>query len=344
MRAQLIGVGAALMVGLAACGGDSPTGPSTNARVTGLTMNGPTQIAPGQTARFTATAVYSDNSTVDVTSSTSWSAFPGGVTRLVGPGQYEGLTAGETRVSASYARQFARSQTLLVLPAGTFKLSGTVRDASGPIEGVLVEARFGGASKTLTTSFDGQYAFYGVAGAVELIASARGYDPQDVTFTVGENTVHDVGLTTTATPLDLAGTWMFSVSASSPCSDAWPEAIRHLDEAVAITQQGTRLTFRFTAPTVQQSFVGSSGRIAGTEFSLAINFDDYYLDYGLLERLTPTDWVGVVGTGEGSGDQSTIRGTFKGRFDYYVTQASARFLTGVANGCVANPEFTLRRQ
>jgi hypothetical protein len=207
-----------------------------------------------------------------------------------------------------------------------------------------VEAHFGGGSKTLTTVGDGRFAFYGVAGAVELLASARGYNPADATFTVSGPTVRDISLTTMTTSLDLAGTWTLSLSASSPCSDAWPAAIRHLDEPVAITQNGTRLTFQFTAPTVQQSFVGSSGRIAGTEFSIAIEFDDYYLDYALLDRLTPTDWVGVFGTGEGSGDQTTIRGTFKGRFDYYVTQASARFPTGVANGCVANPEFTLRRQ
>jgi hypothetical protein len=343
MRAQLVGVSAAVMVGLAACGGDSPTGPSP-AGVTGLSVNGPPQIAPGEIARFTATAKYADGSTKDVTPGATWGAFPGGVVRLTNPGQFEVVAAGETRIQASYSRQFAQSQPLLALPPGTFKLSGTVRDESGVIEGVAVEARYGGASKTVTTSRDGKYAFYGVAGTVELLTSARGYEPQDVTFAVSEHSVRDLSLATTQTPLNLAGTWTLSLSASSPCSDAWPEAIRHRDEAVEITQQGTRLTFRFTAPTIQQSFVGSSGRIAGTEFSLAIDFDDYYLDYGLLERLNPTDWVGVFGTGEGSGDQTVISGTFKGRFDYYVTQASARFPTGVPKSCVANPDFTLRRQ
>ncbi|MGE5836166.1 MAG: carboxypeptidase-like regulatory domain-containing protein [Acidobacteriota bacterium] len=306
-------------------------------------VSGPTQVAPGGTASFTAIATYTDGSTQDVTLSANWSAFPAGVVRLTNPGQFDVLTAGETRIQASF-RGTSSGLPLLALAAGTFKLSGTVRDASGVVEAVVVEARFGGGSKSFTTSRDGKYAFYGVAGAVELLASARGYDPADMTFSVSENTVRDVSLTTTATPLNLAGSWTLSLSASSPCSDSWPETIRHREEPTDITENGTRLTFKFTSPTFQPAFAGISGRIAGSEFSMAIDFDDYYLDYGLLERPSPTDWVGVFGTGEGTGDQSTISGTFNGRFDYYITQASARFLTGVPKSCAANPEFTLRRQ
>jgi hypothetical protein len=342
MRAQFIAVGAAFMVCLASCGGDSPAGPSGNSIVTGLTVNGPSQIAPGETARFTATGKFSDGSTQDVTTRATWFG-ASGVVRLSGPGQFEGLQPGETRVGASFGRFSSQSQPLLVLPPGTFKLSGSVRDESGVIEGVAVEARYGGASKTVTTSRDGKYAFYGVAGPVELLASARGYETQDLTFTINDHTVRDVSLATTAMPLELAGAWTFSVSASSPCSDAWPEATRHAEVTANITQQGTRLDVRFNGSSVVGT-LQNPGRIAGTAFSLTIDFDDYYLDYGLLVRPNPTDWVGVFGTAEGTGDQSAIRGTFKGRFDYYVTQASARFLQGVAQGCAANPEFTLRRQ
>src|SRR4030095_7746300 len=69
-----------------------------------------------------------------------------------------------------------------------------------------------------------------------------------------------------------------------------------------------------------------------------------YLDDGLLDRPTPTDWVGVTGTGEATGNESAISGTFKGRFDYYITAANVRFVQGVPSGCAANPDFTLRRQ
>ena len=344
MRARRVLVVAAFIVGLASCGGDSPSGPSSNSSpLTGLTINGPAQIAPGETATFTATGRFADGSTQDITTRVTWFGNNAAL-RLVAPGRFEGLQPGEALVGAALSRVNAQPQRVLILPPGTFKLSGTVRDESGVVEGVAVEARSGGTSKTATTPQDGKFAFYGVGGEVELLASARGYNQSDTTFTVSEHTVRDISLTTTAIPLDLAGTWTLSLSAASPCSDAWPEAIRHLDEPVAITQQGTRLTFRFTAPTIQQGFTATSGRIAGTEFSLAIDFDDYYEDYGLLDRMTPTDWIGVTGTGEASGDRTAIRGTFAGRFDYYVTQASARFLTGVAQGCAANPEFTLRRQ
>jgi Carboxypeptidase regulatory-like domain len=341
VRARLIVV-AAFVVGLVACGGDSNPGPSGNPIITGLSITGPTQIAPGEIARFIATGKFSDGSTQDMTTRATW--FSSGDVRRLAPGQFEGVQPGEAGIGAFFGRVSAQSQSLLILPPGTFKLSGAVTDASGLVEGVVVEARFGGGSKTVTTSRDGRYAFYGVSGAVELIASARGYNSANMRFTVTGPTVSNIILTTTATPLNLAGTWTLSLAASSPCSDSWPEAVRHLEEPTQITQDGTRLTLSFTGPTVQQSFVGSFGRIAGTEFSLTINFDDYYVDYGLLERPNPTDWVGVYGAGEASGNESAISGTFNGRFDYYITVASARFPQGVPKGCAANPEFTLRRQ
>ena len=130
MRIQLlVVVPAALIAGLVACGGDDtprpPAGPSPPAVFTSISLTGPAEVAPGNTAQFTLTAAYSDNSTTDVTSSASWSAQGLAPLRSLGSGRYEAVAAGEGRVLASYNGRSA-SKPVMVLPPGTFKLSGSI--------------------------------------------------------------------------------------------------------------------------------------------------------------------------------------------------------------------------
>src|SRR4029453_2791661 len=100
VRARLTVV-AALVAGLVAGGGGSNLGPRGPPPVNGLTPTGPTQVAPGETARFTATARYTDGSTKDVTAGTTWSAFPAGVLRLTSPGVFDVVAGGENRCQGS---------------------------------------------------------------------------------------------------------------------------------------------------------------------------------------------------------------------------------------------------
>ena len=350
MRARTLSMALVVAAGFAACGGDSKPGP-TPTDVTSLTISGPPQIAPGETVAFTATATYSNGSRRDVTDKVAWMSLYEAVLRPNGPGHFLGVTTGEAQIQARWGTDASEPKPVLVLPAGTFKLSGTVMDASGGVEGVRIEAESGAeqaARRAQTTILGGKYGFYGVAGIVKLHVSARGYETQDLTVTVSEHTVRDVTLTTTEAQLDVSGTWTLSLSASSPCSDAWPQAVRQREISTTITQQGTRLEVTFNGPTVIVS-AKIPGRIAGTAFSFTIEGLDFYYSYpadefSLLERLSPTDWVATYGTAEGTGDRSVIGGTFRGGLAYFVTPANATIPPGHAKTCIANSEFTLRRQ
>ena len=318
----------------------------TPASVTRLTVTGPARVAPGATEQYTATAEYTDGTTSDVTSRANWSAFPTTILQSLGSGRFRGVAAGEASMFASVSPRGSSFQ-VLVLPPDTFKLSGTMRDTSGTLENILVEV-ISGTGTGLKTKSDpgGRYALYGVAGSVQLRASAPGYDTQEATVAVNNNATRDFSLTTSSQSSNVAGNWTLALKTSSACSAAWPQVAREREVPTTISQQGTRLTFAFGGSTVRQgfSFGANSGRVASNAFQLILYYDDYYGTYGLLDRPTPTDWVGIYGTAEGTVTSPTsITGSFAGTFDYYATAASATFPTGTVRSCAADPFFELRR-
>jgi hypothetical protein len=315
------------------------------AAVTGLTITGPARVAPGATEQFTATAQYSDGTSSDVSARANWSVSPTTVLEHLGGGRVRGVAPGDAFLFASFSSRGANFQAL-VLPPDTFKLSGTIRDASGGLENVLVEVISGTGVGLKTKSVSGgRYALYGVAGSVQLRISAPGYDTQEATVAVSNQTVRDFNITTSSQPTNVAGTWTVVFKTSSACSSAWPQVVREREISTTITQQGTRLTFSFSGPSIQSSFSNySSGRIAGNDFLLTLYFDYYYSVYGVMDRPTQTDWVGIYGTAEGVATSSTsITGSFTGWFDYYVTAATANFPTGIPSSCAADSAFELRR-
>src|SRR4029450_8616203 len=146
---------------------------------TKLGVTGPPQMASGTTEQFPATQQLSDGSTRDVSATASWSTSNSSLLTHLGAGRFEARGAGETTARASADRLSASSQTVLILPPGTFKLSGTVRDAGGELPDATVELVSGlGAPQKKTTSSDGKYAFYGVAAGAGVRARAIGYDNQ----------------------------------------------------------------------------------------------------------------------------------------------------------------------
>jgi carboxypeptidase-like protein/Big-like domain-containing protein len=312
-----------------------------------VSLSGPQEMPPGTTAQFTLNGNYSDGSSTNVTANTNWSTFAPNVLRHAGQGRFEALGVGEAQIFASYQSRFT-SARVLVVPAGTFKLSGRVTDSSGPIENVEVRVVSGtGTGLTVKTDFGGNYALYGVAGDVRLIASAPGYISQEFTATVTNHSVRDVALTTSGDSVDVSGQWTMTFRTSSACSDTWSAESRQREITAAVTQTGTRLNIRFLGSTIARNTGAgdASGRIAGTAFSMTLFFDDYYRLYSLLERVNPTDWVGIAGTFEGTANPSgtEINGTFSGTFDSYVTLASSSFPTGPVRTCAADSQVQLRR-
>jgi hypothetical protein len=215
-----------------------------------IAIAGPAEIAPGSVTQFTATGRYADGSTRDITSTATWGSDDASMLRHSAGGRFDALRAGETRATARLGNRFA-SAAVLIQPAGTFKLTGTIRDTFGVLDGADVEVVSGTAATTKTTSrYDGKYSLYGVLGDIRVRASAPGYAPQELTATVSGPAVRDFTLQTASPTVEVSGQWMLAISTSSACSNSWPAAARRLEVASTITRNGNRFEIRFSGPNV----------------------------------------------------------------------------------------------
>ncbi len=90
-----------LVIANTGCGGGSPSVPPPK-KLTSISLAPPSaSIAVGATQQFTATAVYSDGSTANVSSTASWTVVSSSVATTSSSGMATGVTAGSTMVTAS---------------------------------------------------------------------------------------------------------------------------------------------------------------------------------------------------------------------------------------------------
>jgi hypothetical protein len=313
---------------------------SARAILTGVSIVGPAEVAPGSITQFTATGAFSDGSSGDVTAEVTWISVDSAM-RHVGSGRFEALRVGDSRVGGNFSGR-SISKAVIVVPAGTFKLSGFIRDNTGAVSDADVEVVSGtGTGLRAKSAFNGAYALYGVEGQVQVRVSMPGYLTQELSVTVSSHTARDVSIVTDGETAIISGEWTLTVSTSGACSETWPADVRRREVGARITQQGTRLTINFLNVT---NFVyETTGRIAGAAFSMTLYYDDYYLDWGLMQRVSPTDWVGVNGEFRGTVNGPSIQGTLTGIFHYYLTNASAQGPGGNPRSCPADSTFAFRR-
>jgi hypothetical protein len=143
----------------------------------------------------------------------------------------------------------------------------------------------------------------------------------------------------------LTSTWWACDSPSRPS----PPALRELvitgppQVAPGTTATGNRISLTPSSPTLNSQHA-IDGRIYSDVVTLNLWYDEYYGDYGLLDRVSSTDWVGIRGVLQGTARASSIEGSFTGAFDYYLTTANAFSPGHVTSTCAADPAFVLRRE
>ena len=126
--------GVIAVTGLLAC--DSKTGPTRPPDVVTLELSGTLTIAPGATTQLTLTAVKSDGSRSDVTSTAHWSSsFGSSAVSSLGEGRFLGRAIGDTVITGRDGR-WSVSRELIVVPDGTYRLNGRVTQAEAPFWGI----------------------------------------------------------------------------------------------------------------------------------------------------------------------------------------------------------------
>jgi hypothetical protein len=239
VRAVLAGVALCALIG---CGSDSPSAPSPlpdptpappapPAAVTALTVanSGPTAEA---TYQMTATALYADGSTTDVTSTAAWATSDAQVATVSSSGLVTGRASGTVEVSATYQGvSGARQIDIVIAPPITFTLSGTVREVAPgnqPIVGAIVRM-LDGRTPPVSTDTTGAFRFTAQPAGRRLIEiTMPGFEVWNSDTTI---TDRDVSITVALYPVPPSdasgtratarcgdGTWSWAASIAAACT------------------------------------------------------------------------------------------------------------------------------
>lgn len=313
----------------------SPAGPSAAGGppsvpiVSGLRIDGPTSVAPGESPRYAAIAEYSDGSSKDLTATALW--FPNATSfpiHFTSPGIAAPARRGDANIVAN-ASGMRATLNVLVLEPGTYKLSGLVSEADvGPLYGATVEVLSGIGQGLQATSGSHGYALYGVSGAVRLRASADGFTPQihEVVVT-GNDAADSFALRPIDAPADVSGVWTMTVSPSPSCPAGLPDIARGRTYQVQLMQHATRLQVKISSPTLQLLNPDEhSGTVLGSRVRLQFVGDTDYGEWStpdLYDHLSPTETFGFDGSVDGTVTGSEIRATMNGDLVYWNARTFA---------------------
>jgi hypothetical protein len=279
-------------------------------------------VDPGGSAQLTANLIRGAGSVENVSDRVQWSSTDINVLGVNPTGLATAAEHGEVTVRANYENRTATAK-IMVIPVGTFRLDGRITEGGFPVPGVALTVVEGvGRGQAASTSENGTYALYGVAGPVALRATKAGYRERTETLEVGAHRSLDFEITLAAPRLDLRGTYDLTFEVQS-CAGKLPSEARLRTYQASVRQDDQNLTVQLSGGDF--IVVDNRGdRFEGTlrpdnlvVFSIGEDFFPYYYYYttprpGFVERLTDTESLVVIGTVTAKGSPAAISGTLMG--------------------------------
>src|SRR5690606_1619305 len=118
----------------------SPVSPGTStpaALTTRIELTGPDTVYLGRAVQFTVTSHLTDGTTRNVTKDVTWRSVNPSVLTMTEPGLFTGRANGQTPIAAAFGGLTAVMSDVVVVPEGTYRLMGSVRDAGVPVDAVV---------------------------------------------------------------------------------------------------------------------------------------------------------------------------------------------------------------
>ena len=150
-----------------------------------LTLGG-----PGESSALTVLAVFTDNSSKDVTSETTWTSSNASVVQISAASVMTATGFGSTTITANY-QGHTRSFTATVTPPGTFVATGRVRDPGNGegqglgLAGFLVRNTRSGL--TTTSSATNGYTLVGMLPGDRVTYEKDGWETAEITFATSKD-------------------------------------------------------------------------------------------------------------------------------------------------------------
>ena len=321
-----------IVVGFHACGDDkSPVGPTPTATppvatLVRLEIVGPRTLPPGEVTRFAVTGHFSDGSTRDMSTQASWQSQNTSVLAVEGLGQATARQVGESVLTVRISGMSSTTE-VVVVPAGTFRLSVFAREAGSIFLDVRVDVLEGrGAGLFTTRLVNNRYALYGVAGNTLVRVSGRGYREHNQRLVVTDHTTIEVEMVPERPRAQISGDYTLTITADPARCGALPGEVRIRRYAAQVTQLGPEILVRLaggdpTIGTLVRNQFG--GRLDAdnmrASFNLALSDSYYYYHYSVFttppdvaERLSGATYLLISGGVTASVSDRSVSGTLRG--------------------------------
>ena len=328
-----------------------PTRPSASP-FAAIQVIGPDSVAAGQTAQFVASIRQIDGTTKSATSlpNLRWRSSNSSVVGVSNTGlvTVPPTAKGEAIITADIAPQgiIRGTRELVVQPAGTYRIVGSVREADAPgvgVPGARVEV-IPGPNSTITDQA-GLYRLYGVPPQSTIRITATGYDTLDQPLELSANATRHFSLNVNGPRLSLNGPYTIAVDTVTSCS--LNSALQHRTYEAMLTTTGTSIDVVLTEPRYRLNSIGRGNRFTGrvlgggATFTLEPYYDYYYPYYGpfyypsVAERLGDNTYLVVAGEAMTGGTSSGLTGTLA---NGSITQWDSRFpnFPRLLGSCFAN--------
>lgn len=285
-----------------------------------LELIGPTTVHLGKTAQYRAIAQLSDNTTKDVTNESTWSTAQSSVLAISSTGIAQGRANGEVSVSVSKDRQRATISNVIVVPEGTFRLRGTVRDEGLPVDAIVrIEDQASGGTEV--PAVRGEYVAYGVAGQARVTVIKDGYGQQPRTVEISDHMQLDLDVVPSRPRADVSGVYRLSITASDACTTL-PDDVRVRSYDALVEQSGPGLTVTLSGAQFRvergETLNRFKGQLEVDRAVFALSKDFYYYYYytpDVFEILAPDRgyWLEgtVVAAAVATGFSGTLSGTIR---------------------------------
>jgi len=330
-------IGSASLVLLFASCDKSPTGPPSPGpppppAIVRIEIVGPSEIAPGESVQLTVNAIKTDGSAENVTAQSQWSPANTPVLQISATGLATGKINGEGFVNARLGNRNA-SKRIFVLPTGTFRLSGVVKESGFGIAGATVSVISGTENGlTATSGFGGFYALYGVSGVVRIQTRKDGYLNAIQQLDVTAHRTVDLEIVAERGRPDFRGAYTLTILAGGSCASSLPPDARRREYTATVAQQDARVTVTLA----DADFIVTNGR--GRSFTGFIEVTNdirftlgdafyYYYYYGggfdIVERIGNFTLL-ISGTATTTATPGRIAGSLSGSL-VTSTKAAAPF-------------------
>ena len=326
---------AILAASIAACDDfkvNSPAAPSH--QLDALQLQGPDTIEPSGSGQFTVLRRSADGTLKPVAGARWFSSNP-----LVLLVNAAGVATGRNRIGdATITAHVAgvsggegtASREVIVVPNGTFRVTGRVSDAEFPAFGVVGARVEVSPTVFATTDTSGQYQLYALPPQVQLTITGSGYQPLTDNLSLTGHATRNYSLLPSASRIALSGNYTLGVDALGPCSGL-PADLQHRRYEARVAQSVLDVTVTLTEPRFLLNSAGKGSQFFGTinvaRATFILDTWHYYHSYPhLAERLPDGSILIVYGlattTATGGGVSGPLDGSmvrFDSRFPAFVS-------------------------